>query len=101
MVAWNWSFPTASVGMLRLSDILRRLKQMLKHWNLTVFGDIFASLKQEEESMAAAEPYFDADPTIANLTDLNRRANGCSRGTETPGWLTLWFRRNAPGLLLP
>ncbi|KAK4438857.1 hypothetical protein Salat_0220300 [Sesamum alatum] len=70
-VATNCSFPTLHTGMKGLAEKLRRLKNHLKHWNATVFGDVFSTVKTAEEAAAAAEKRYDTDPSESNLLELN------------------------------
>ncbi|KAK4394248.1 LINE-1 retrotransposable element O protein [Sesamum angolense] len=49
-----------------------RLKQHLKWWNKNVFGDLFDNIKKAQEQVLISESLYDAAPSDANLTDLNR-----------------------------
>ncbi|KAK4419403.1 hypothetical protein Salat_2353200 [Sesamum alatum] len=57
--------------MAVLAEKLRRLKQRLKHWNKTIFGDLFQNLTQAEETVKQAERRYDADPSDENLYAMN------------------------------
>ncbi|KAL0439993.1 UNVERIFIED_CONTAM: hypothetical protein Slati_2482300 [Sesamum latifolium] len=72
MVKSNWSFPTLGSGLCKLTEKLRCLKHCLKHWNKTVFGDIFCNLRRAEDAVKQAERAFDALPNDENLIAMNQ-----------------------------
>ncbi|KAL0368203.1 UNVERIFIED_CONTAM: Retrovirus-related Pol polyprotein from transposon TNT 1-94 [Sesamum calycinum] len=72
VVKTNWAFPTIGSGLVKLTEKLRRLKQCLKQWNKTVFGDIFNNLKKAEKAVRQAERAFDTLPNDDNMFNMNR-----------------------------
>lgn len=44
-----WQQPFNGFGMYRFSAKLRRLKTTLRHWNKTVFGNVFRNVQEAEE----------------------------------------------------
>ncbi|KAK4384643.1 hypothetical protein Sango_3039400 [Sesamum angolense] len=71
-VEQSWKHPTGVYGLINLQQKLYRLKQHLKWWNKNVFGDLFDNIKKAQEQVLISESLYDAAPSDANLTDLNR-----------------------------
>ena len=48
-VSQNWSLPVEGYGMYAVANKLKRLRQCLREWNKTMFGNIFYKIAQAEE----------------------------------------------------
>ncbi|KAK4417131.1 hypothetical protein Salat_2538600 [Sesamum alatum] len=66
------ALPVHVLSMARLKEKLLRIKQWLRHWNKTTFGDIFRNLSEAEAAVRTAEGDYDHNPSDANLMEMNR-----------------------------
>ncbi|XP_026437318.1 uncharacterized protein LOC113335496 [Papaver somniferum] len=69
MVSDCWNAPVTGSPPFIYRFKLKRLKAVMKDWNLHVFGNIFAKLKQAELTMEVALRISDEDPE--DITKLN------------------------------
>ncbi|KAK4389664.1 hypothetical protein Sango_2303400 [Sesamum angolense] len=69
----RWVLPVHLTGMLRLKEKLFCLKQRLRQWNKSVFGDILQHLLAAEETVKATELQYDSYLSDENLIALNRQ----------------------------
>ncbi|XP_026437049.1 uncharacterized protein LOC113335131 [Papaver somniferum] len=69
MVSDCWNAPVTGSPAFIFPFKLKRLKAVMKDWNLHVFGNIFAKLKQSELTMEVALRISDEDPE--DITKLN------------------------------
>jgi exonuclease III len=53
--------------MYRFQQRLKNFKQMLKHWNINTFGDIFQSIKDTENKLAEIQRIFISGARTAEL----------------------------------
>ncbi|KAJ8749245.1 hypothetical protein K2173_018724 [Erythroxylum novogranatense] len=69
-VAASWEMPQEGYGMYRFSRKLRRLKEVLKHWNKDVFGNVFDRVRQAEATVKSLEQIFDSTQADVDLVNL-------------------------------
>lgn len=67
----NWAVPARGVDMKIFWEKLHRLKQFLRWWNKSFFGNIFDNLKQKEEELAILEERLHLDPSDSNTSLFN------------------------------
>ncbi|KAJ8752695.1 hypothetical protein K2173_006497 [Erythroxylum novogranatense] len=66
-VVASWEQPQEGYGMYRFSRKLRRLKEVLKHWNKDVFGNVFDRVRQAEATVKSLEQIFDSTQADVDL----------------------------------
>ncbi|KAK4425456.1 hypothetical protein Salat_1739600 [Sesamum alatum] len=71
VVAACWALPVHLSRMARLKEKLMRLKQQLRHWNKTTFGDVFRNLSDAEATVRIDEWEYDQNPSDDNLMAMN------------------------------
>ncbi|KAL0288268.1 UNVERIFIED_CONTAM: hypothetical protein Sangu_2665900 [Sesamum angustifolium] len=72
VVRRNWQYPTVGSGMMQLPQKLTRLKNYLKEWNKTVFGNVFDNVAAAEQGLKEADEAYDQDPCDRTLVERNR-----------------------------
>ncbi|XP_042023108.1 uncharacterized protein LOC121770443 [Salvia splendens] len=68
----TWTQPTDAVGLLNLQIKLARTKKTLNQWNLEVFGNIHANLKEMEDKVAMAQCELVSNPSVENRALVNK-----------------------------
>ncbi|VFQ69368.1 unnamed protein product [Cuscuta campestris] len=61
-------------GMFGFAAKLKKLKNVLKEWNKTTFGDIFSSINQAELKAQVEQENFENSPTEENRSNSNLAA---------------------------
>ncbi|KAG8386951.1 hypothetical protein BUALT_Bualt03G0202100 [Buddleja alternifolia] len=75
----SWTPPLGSYGLLNLQQNLLHLKQHLKGWNKTVFGNIFDAIAQVEAVVKIKEQIFDSCPFEVGQDERSRRTGAVAR----------------------
>ncbi|EOY17513.1 Uncharacterized protein TCM_036737 [Theobroma cacao] len=71
-VEGNWNLPINGSGLMAFWSKQKRLKQHLKWWNKTVFGDIFSNIKEAEKRVEECEILHQQEQTIGSRIQLNK-----------------------------
>ena len=70
LIKLNWSLPVSSAGMVGFQQKLIRLKFCLKHWNRTVFGNVFNKVKKAEQDVLSKERAYDTSGSVQDRSAL-------------------------------
>ena len=67
---WSGSLPGSPLKVL--SEKLRKMKQALRQWSRSSFGDIFLEIRSAEQKVAEAELAHDDNPSEELLIQLHK-----------------------------
>ncbi|XP_027090440.2 uncharacterized protein [Coffea arabica] len=70
VIAESWGQPMSGSPLRVLSEKLRVVKQALRAWSKTEFGDIFVAVRQAEKAVMEAEEDYDHHPSDAKWVRL-------------------------------
>lgn len=62
----SWEEPIEAYGMYRFTAKLKRLRSALKEWNRTIFGNVFANVRNAESEVKRLGAVFDASHSEAD-----------------------------------
>lgn len=62
----HWLLPARHVGLKKLWEKLKTLKQQLRYWNKHTFGNIFDLLKERKGHLQQAKQHMHDSPSIPN-----------------------------------
>ncbi|KAL0418815.1 UNVERIFIED_CONTAM: hypothetical protein Sradi_1295000 [Sesamum radiatum] len=71
-VRHSWNLPIEGYGMYKLQQKIFRTKELLKQWNMDIFGNVFTTVERAKQEAIEAQKIFDRDPSEANLIALNK-----------------------------
>ncbi|XP_026378443.1 uncharacterized protein LOC113272864 [Papaver somniferum] len=81
MVSASWNAPVHGLPDFIFPYKMKRLKVIMKDWNLRVFGNIHSRLKQDQLRFEIAARISDEDPT--NISNLNAMKDAMATLSET------------------
>lgn len=71
VVKRSWEEPIYASPMYRFMGKLKRLKQVLKEFSQSTFGNVFKNVASAEDGVLEAQQAYDEDPNLHNWNQLN------------------------------